>query len=252
MKMLFHRCNVNPGLLAIAVMVLFLAGLALLTATGHDGSPERVVSEYDKFSAGKPVLNLPPALCQEPDEINVNRSDLCRVLNLPPAWRQDPGSPSEDAAAVRQAGEMAPAAKTALPGAAAPPVQEDSAGEQLVVAAVNRSTERNLPSRGEDDEQAVIMQGLASWYGGSDGLDGRRTAYGEIFDADAFTAAHRELPYQTMLKVTFLKTGKSVIVRVNDRGPVMKERLIDLSRAAAAEIGLLPYGVGLVEIEVLR
>ena len=227
MKMLFHPCSGKPGVLLMAVMILSL-GWALLTAIGDDAGLEPAVSEYDKFSDSEASLNLPPTLCQDPE------------------------LPSEDKAAGCYSGETAPAGNTNLPEADAPLVPENNAGEQPVAAAEERlSVDRNVPSRG-DNKQAVLMRGLASWYGGSDGLDGRRTAYGEIFDATAFTAACRDLPYQTMLKVTFLKTGKSVIVRVNDRGPVMKERLIDLSRAAAVEIGLLSYGVGLVEIEVLR
>lgn len=106
-----------------------------------------------------------------------------------------------------------------------------------------------LPSRGE--RPANVLQGLASWYGGADGLSGALTASGEPFDQAAFTAAHRTLPFGTRVRVTFLKTGKSVVVRINDRGPFVAGRLIDISRAAAVEIGLQPYGVGTVKIEVL-
>ncbi len=106
-----------------------------------------------------------------------------------------------------------------------------------------------MPSRGE--RPARFMQGLASWYGGDDGLQGALTASGEIFDQSAFTAAHRTLPFGTRVRVTFLKTGKSAIVRINDRGPFIARRIIDISLAAAEEIGLQPYGVGMVTIEIL-
>ena len=106
-----------------------------------------------------------------------------------------------------------------------------------------------LPSRGE--RPVEVLQGLASWYGGGDGLHGALTASGERFDQNAFTAAPRTLPFGTRVRVTFLKTGKSVLVRINDRGPYVAGRIIDLSRAAALEIGLEPYGVGTVRIEVL-
>lgn len=105
------------------------------------------------------------------------------------------------------------------------------------------------PSRGE--RPANVLQGIASWYGGADGLHGALTASGEPFDDAAFTAAHRTLPFGTRVRVTFLKSGRSVIVRINDRGPFIDGRIIDLSRAAAEEIGLLSYGVGMVTIEIL-
>ncbi len=106
-----------------------------------------------------------------------------------------------------------------------------------------------LPSRGE--RPPGVLQGLASWYGGADGLHGALTASGEPFDETALTAAHRTLPFGTRVRVTFLKTGKSVTVRINDRGPFVAGRIIDLSRAAAAEIGMQSFGVGAVTLEIL-
>jgi rare lipoprotein A len=78
------------------------------------------------------------------------------------------------------------------------------------------------------------------------------TANGERFNKNGFTAAHRSLPFGTKLKVTNLRTGKSVIVRVNDRGPFIKGRLIDLSLGAAKVIGLTKSGVAKVKITVLN
>ncbi len=92
-------------------------------------------------------------------------------------------------------------------------------------------------------------EGLASWYG--PGFHGGKTANGERFDAEEMTAAHRTLPLPSMVRVTLLETGKSAIVRVNDRGPFSKGRIIDLSRAAAKEIGLIAKGVGRVRVEYL-
>ncbi len=91
--------------------------------------------------------------------------------------------------------------------------------------------------------------GLASWYGQP--FHGRRTASGETFDMNQYTGAHRTLPFGTRVRVTLLSSGRSVVVRINDRGPFVENRIIDLSRAAAQEIGLLPLGVGRVQIEVL-
>lgn len=112
-------------------------------------------------------------------------------------------------------------------------------------------TQAALPARGERPTSG-ILQGMASWYGGSDGLHGALTASGEPFDEGSLTAAHRTLPFGTRVRVTFLKTGKSVVVRINDRGPFAEGRIIDISRAAAAEIGLEIHGTGKVTVEVLR
>ena len=78
--------------------------------------------------------------------------------------------------------------------------------------------------------------GMASWYG--PGFHGRRTASGERFNTNALTAAHRTLPFGTRVRVVNRRTGRSVVVRINDRGPFAHGRVIDLSRAAAQTIGL--------------
>jgi rare lipoprotein A len=90
--------------------------------------------------------------------------------------------------------------------------------------------------------------GLASVY--SEELDGRRTASGERYDGSALTAAHRTLPIGTEVRVTRLDNGKSVRVRINDRGPQVKDRIIDLSRSAAAALGMRS-GVTRVKVEVV-
>ncbi|MBS4023277.1 MAG: septal ring lytic transglycosylase RlpA family protein [Dethiobacter sp.] len=96
------------------------------------------------------------------------------------------------------------------------------------------------------------MEGVASWYGGGDGFHGSITASGEVFNSNEFTAAHPTLPFGTVVRVTFPLTGKSVDVRINDRGPFNKNRIIDLSRAAAEAIGLRVHGIGVVRIEVIK
>jgi len=93
----------------------------------------------------------------------------------------------------------------------------------------------------------VEQVGNASWYGSAQ--DGKETANGEAFDPNALTAAHPTLPMGTEAVVTNLKTGKSVTVRINDRGPYKKNRKIDLSRAAAQQIGMGKQGVTKVKIE---
>jgi len=95
----------------------------------------------------------------------------------------------------------------------------------------------------------ATQEGLASFYGKE--FDGRRTSSGEIFHKDDLTAAHRTYPFGTTLRVTNLKNGQQVEVRVNDRGPVKPERIIDLSYGAAKVIGLDKMGLVRVRLEVL-
>lgn len=100
-------------------------------------------------------------------------------------------------------------------------------------------------------KRAVYYQtGKASYYANK--FHGRKTASGERYDRTAFTAAHRKLPFGTRVRVTNLGNGKSVTVRVNDRGPVKKSRVIDLSLAAAREIGILRKGIADVGIEIVK
>lgn len=89
--------------------------------------------------------------------------------------------------------------------------------------------------------------GVASYY--NDKHEGKKTASGEIYRNTKLTAAHRTLPFGTEVKVTNISNGRSVMVKINDRGPYSKGRLIDLSKAAAREIGLIKKGIGRVKIE---
>ena len=95
----------------------------------------------------------------------------------------------------------------------------------------------------------TLVLGTASWYG--PGYDGNRTSSGEVFDQDALTAAHYNWAFGTRVRVTFLTTGKSAVVRINDRFPNHKGRVIDLSRGAARAIGLIGPGTGPVRLEVI-
>ncbi len=94
------------------------------------------------------------------------------------------------------------------------------------------------------------MEGIASYYGSE--FHGRRTSNGESFDKDAMTAAHRTYPFNTILRVTNLSNGMEVDVRVNDRGPVKPERIIDLTYGAAKEIDMVRDGLVRVRVEVLE
>lgn len=94
------------------------------------------------------------------------------------------------------------------------------------------------------------IRGLASYY--ADDYNGKPTSNGEIFDMYGLTCAHKTLPFQTWLEVKNLSNSKTVIVRVNDRGPFIEGRIIDLSYGAAKEIGMLGSGVEEVEITVIK
>lgn len=94
-----------------------------------------------------------------------------------------------------------------------------------------------------------VQTGEASYYG--PGFHGKLTANGERFNMHALTAAHRTLPFGTRVRVTNLTNGKSIVVRVNDRGPFKKNRIIDLSREAARKIDMLQSGTARVSLEVL-
>jgi rare lipoprotein A len=97
---------------------------------------------------------------------------------------------------------------------------------------------------------AQVIQGTASWYG--PGFYGNRTANGEVYRPGTLTAAHRTLPFGTMVRVTNLNNGRSTVVRINDRGPFAGNRVIDLGQGAAQEVGLVNSGLAPVRLEVLR
>lgn len=94
-----------------------------------------------------------------------------------------------------------------------------------------------------------VFTGVASWYGSD--FHGRETANREIYDMYGMTAAHNELPFNTIIEVTNLENGKSCQVRINDRGPHIKNRILDLSKGAAQKIGLEKMGVAEVRIRII-
>ena len=108
-------------------------------------------------------------------------------------------------------------------------------------SAPNESTESGRP--------AFTQVGFASWYGRH--FDGKLTADGERFDMNALTAAHRTLPINSYVRVTNLTNNRSVIVRINDRGPYARNRIIDLSAEAARELGIRNGGIARVRIELV-
>ncbi len=103
-----------------------------------------------------------------------------------------------------------------------------------------------------EEEEAVIelQEGMASWYG--PGFHGQRTSSGEIYDANDSTAAHRTLPFDTIVRVVNTDNDSTVYVRINDRGPYVGERIIDLSRYAAEQLGMLEEGTAHVRLELVE
>lgn len=100
------------------------------------------------------------------------------------------------------------------------------------------------------DSPGKAETGVASWYGGK--FHGRRTASGEVYDMHELTAAHRTLPFGTVVRVTHVENRRSVEVRITDRGPFIKGRIIDLSYAAAKRLDMIREGVARVKLVVIR
>lgn len=116
----------------------------------------------------------------------------------------------------------------------------------LIIAANPAPAAQSQAAANQCKATQMIGSGKASWYG--PGFHGRKTANGEIFNMNAMTAAHKTLPLGTWLQVENKKNGEFLIVRVNDRGPYIKGRVLDLSRQAAVKLGLEEQGVGEVTI----
>ncbi len=121
------------------------------------------------------------------------------------------------------------------------------AREPVENKAANLSDEQTSEAATARTDLFFIAEGKASYY--ANRFHGRRTASGEHFDRRDYTAAHRSLPFGTKLRVTNLANGRHVVVKVNDRGPHLRNRIIDISQAAAKEIGISECGIGNVRIE---
>jgi rare lipoprotein A len=122
----------------------------------------------------------------------------------------------------------------------------------LFVAACNATTDPAATgsiSQNRLDAGRELQRGVASWYG--PGFHGRRTASGERFNSNDMTAAHRSLPFGTRLRVVNETNGRSVVVRVNDRGPFAHRRIIDLAKGPAQALGLTMAGTGYVSLHRL-
>ena len=142
-------------------------------------------------------------------------------------------------------------------GSSASGTASDASGKKAETSKVaTASSTTGTPARSSSTRASTAIraserttEGIASWYGGD--FHGKQTASGEIYDMNARTAAHRSLPFNTKVRVTNLINNQFVEVRINDRGPFTKDRVIDLSRAAAESIDMIGIGTAPVLVEVI-
>jgi rare lipoprotein A len=121
----------------------------------------------------------------------------------------------------------------------------------LLVLLIAPGVQAPLAARPSTPPKAIkVWSGLASWYGPE--FDGKKTASGQLYDMFAATAAHPWLPFGSLLRLTDVKTGHSQLVRINDRGPFIDDRELDVSYLVASRLGLIDRGVALVRIELLQ
>lgn len=175
----------------------------------------------------------------EADEMG-DSDDAVRKIDLSkPVGQQLPGEVAErraiaDSKAIQRAAPLAASSKT------------KSSGKKGSSSYVVRGKRYQTLASSDD----FVQEGPASWYG--PGFHGKKTASGEIYDMHKMTAAHKRLPLGTKLEVTNKRTGKTIIVTVNDRGPFHGNRIIDLSHAAASKLGVLKSGVANVTIRAIK
>lgn len=129
------------------------------------------------------------------------------------------------------------------------PVSESISGEELPENRFKTSEGKLNNKEGENEGDDFYQVGIASWYG--DKFNGRRTSNGEIYDMYKLTAAHKELPFNTLVEVENLNNRKKILVRINDRGPFVKDRIIDLSYKAAIAINMDEAGTAPVILRIL-
>ncbi len=224
-----HRCALHRPVLSQFVLRV-LAPATILAVAGCASGPKKSASE-------------PSAL---PDVGSVGRS------GLPSPRKRSPYAPAQEDLSKRgdytAGGLYAPHIKDSVPGEL-PDV--DAIPEPEVVALPrsrygNRSPYKVLGKtyKVRDSAEGYVERGTASYYGNK--FHGRRTSNLEVYDMYAFTAAHKTLPLPSFARVTNLDNGKSVVVRVNDRGPFHDGRIIDLSYAAAVKLGIQSRGTGRV------
>lgn len=130
-------------------------------------------------------------------------------------------------------------------------VNDENVSDSTTIENLNNPTEEEIVAADRSLVDFVDIGTMkASWYG--PGFHGKKTANGEIYDQMSFTAAHKSFKFGTLLKITNPKNNKSVIVRINDRGPYIHGRDLDLSKAAALELGFVKKGVARIKVEQIK
>jgi peptidoglycan lytic transglycosylase len=165
-------------------------------------------------------------------------------VNVPPPPSIQPAQPAKTPGEV-SSNQTRSAPRTTEPQSeAAKPADEENTDEG------STAEEQDMPSLPAETKPILVETGLASWYGAP--YHNRRGSNGEIYDMNAMTAAHRTLPLGSIVRVTNLKTGHAATVRITDRGPFIKGRIVDLSLAAAKKVDLWQPGIAMVRVEVLH
>lgn len=237
-RRLFKACG------SVVLGVLLAGCAAQPTADGIADANEHVTAEA--------VAKLPQSLqAPPPSDALVAQTPLAE--ESPPPALLRPNWPARTWSVPPAAVEVNRGSVTPYPG-------EPESGEGVTAygAGLRPPADQRASKKRDDDDDGdvddvdsdaagvLVDKGLASWYGGQ--FHGRLTANGERFDRDDMTAAHRSLPFGSKLCVRNVSTGKSVMVRINDRGPFAPGRVIDLSQAAAQELGIQGLGIKQVEL----
>jgi rare lipoprotein A len=229
-------------LLLVSACSTFAPSPARNSATGPEGTSAESPLEGLQADglASRPYGVRPP----------LNRSSARRSAASPrprPQLPLDSFVPSQDEqAAVRALVDRPPEEA----GLDTPPVAGPEPKLEPLANHANRPYRlRGRQFRPMTDLRPFKQRGIASWYGTR--FHGRRTATGEHYDMHSMSAAHPTLPLPSYVKVTNLKSGTSIIVRVNDRGPFAHDRVIDLSKAAASHLGMIEGGVAAVEVNLI-
>ena len=115
-----------------------------------------------------------------------------------------------------------------------------------------RYSSENIDLSGNGKKSKKVLYGVSSFYGLNDGFDGNLTANGEVYDKDGISAAHKTLPLNSIVKVTNLDNGKTLTMKINDRGPYIKGRILDCSYGAAQKLDFVENGTANVKIKVIK
>lgn len=199
------------------------------------------------FLACSPMANAELVISQPLANVTDNSTLASALLDRTGTPNNNPlASTSRAAVAIPAASTIRPAPLVKFEDTLSVPAREVTSNRKAVVPEDEGLMDR-MNVLAAQTVRRFNQSGLASWYGRQ--FNGRPTASGERFDMDGLTAAHRSLPLNCYIRVTNQDNGKSVVVKVNDRGPFHANRILDLSYGAAQQIGITSRGVGNVTIE---